>query len=78
MGERGPEKGHAFGAAAVAKCLKNADFPMSKKDIMSKYGNCEVEWRKGETRTLQECLGDIPEESFNSPVELEKAIKENM
>jgi hypothetical protein len=76
MGERGPEPGHAYGAAAIARCLEGADFPISKKDILSKYGNCQVEFKKGETMKLRDVLTDVDENEFNSPVDLEKAIKD--
>ncbi len=78
MGERGPEKGHAYGAAAISKCLHGAHFPISKRDIISKYGSCKVEFRKGETMNLKKVFEDIPDETFYSPVDVEKAISENM
>lgn len=76
MGERGPE--HAYGAAAIAKCLRGANFPISKDEILSNYGSCQVEFTKGETMTLSDVLENVGEETFNSPVDLEKAIKNQM
>jgi len=78
MGERGPEPGHAYGAAAIARCLEGADFPMSKQDLIYQYGNCKVEFTKGHTQKLSDILNEVTDETFNSPVDLEKAIKENM
>jgi hypothetical protein len=78
MGERGPEPGHAYGAAAIARCLQGADFPMSKQELLSQYGNCEVEFTKGHSQKLSDVLEDVTDETFNSPVDLEKAIKEIM
>jgi len=75
MGERGPEPGHAYGAAAVSMAIKGVDFPISKRDLISQYGDKEVEITKGNLQRLSDLLSDIPEESFNSPVDLEKAIK---
>ncbi|OGI21866.1 MAG: hypothetical protein A2287_07200 [Candidatus Melainabacteria bacterium RIFOXYA12_FULL_32_12] len=74
MGERGPEPGHAYGAAAVTMAIKGADFPMSKEDLISKYGDKEVEITKGNPQKLRDVLNNIPSETFNSPVELEKAV----
>lgn len=68
----------AYGAAAVTKCIHGADFPISKRDIISKYGSCEVEWTKGNPQKLSDILDDVPDESFNSPIDLEKALKETM
>lgn len=76
MGERGP--GHAYGAAAIVKCIQGTHFPISKNDIVSQYGNCTVEFKKGETMKLSDLLSDVSEETFNSPVDLEKALKNKM
>lgn len=78
MGERGPEPGHAYGAAAIASIFKDADFPMSKNDIMSQYGDREVEYKKGNPVKISELLNKIPNETFNSPAELEHAVHEEM
>jgi len=78
MGERGPEPGHAYGAAAISKCLHGAHFPISRHEIIQQYGSCKVEFRKGQTMSLKDVFEDVPDETFNSPVEIEKAISENM
>lgn len=78
MGERGPQPGHAFGAAAVANVFKNADFPLSKKDIMEKYGNKEIEYTKGNTIKVKDILNNISDETFNSPADLEHAFHEEL
>jgi len=77
-GKRGPEKGHAFGAAAVAQIFKDADFPLSKQDIMKMYGDREIEYTKGEKIKVSDVLGDIPNETFNSPADLEHAFHEKL
>jgi hypothetical protein len=78
MGERGPEPGHAYGAAAVSMAIKGVDFPISKQDLISQYGNKEVEITKGNPQRLSDILESVPDESFNSPVDLEKAIKDKI
>ena len=78
MGERGPEPGHAYGAAAVTMALKGADFPMSKMDLIDQYGDKEIEITKGNPVKLREVLSDVGNETFNSPVDLEKAIKDKI
>ena len=78
MGERGPEPGHAYGAAAVASIFKNASFPMSKQDIMQRYGDKEIEYTKGNPVRVKEVLGNIPSETFNSPADLEHAFHEKL
>lgn len=74
MGERGPEPGHAYGAAAITNAISGANFPMSKNDLISKYGDKNVEITKGNPQKLRDILDNVPEETFNSPVDLEKAV----
>lgn len=76
MGERGPE--HAYGAAAVAKMLHGEHFPITKQDLLSKHGNHDIEWRKGETLKMRDLLENVSQEEFNSPIDVEKAISENL
>jgi len=78
MGERGPKPGRAYGAAAVASVFKNADFPLSKQDIMECFGDKEVEYTKGNPIKIKEILGKIPNETFNSPADLEHAFHEKL
>jgi hypothetical protein len=78
MGERGPKPGNAYGAAAVASVFKNADFPISKHDIIECFGDREVEYKKGNPVKVKEILGNIPDETFNSPADLEHAFHERL
>ena len=71
----GQESKHVFGAAAIAKCLKDVDFPISRKDLISQYGNCQIDIEKGETMKLKDVLDYVEEGTFDSPADLEKAIK---
>jgi hypothetical protein len=74
MGERGPEPGHAYGAAAISMAIKGTDFPVSKQDLISRYGDKQVEITKGNPQKLRDILNEVPDETFNSPVDLEKAL----
>lgn len=74
MGERGPKKGCAYGAASVTQVLQGTDFPMSKRDIINRYGNREIQWTKDNPQKLKDVLSCIPDETFNSPADLEHAI----
>jgi hypothetical protein len=78
MGERGPKPGRAYGAAAVASVFKNANFPMTKNDIMNCYGDREVEYTKGNPLKIKDILGGITSETFNSPADLEHAFHEKL
>ena len=66
---------HVYGAAAIAQCLKDVDFPISKNQLVRRYGNCVVEIEKGETMKLKEVLDYVPKGTFNSPVDIEKSLK---
>ena len=74
MGERGPEPGHAYGAAAIAMAIKGVDFPCSKQDLIQKYGDKEVEVKKGQPEKLRDILDEVPDETFNTARDLEKAV----
>lgn len=78
MGERGPEPGHAYGAAAITMAIKGANFPISKRDLLSRYGDKEVEIRKGNPQRLSDIFNNIPDETFNSPRDIEKAVADNI
>jgi membrane peptidoglycan carboxypeptidase len=57
--------------------IKGADFPCSKQQLMQKYGDKQVEITKGNPQKLRDILQGIPDETFNSPVDLEKAVADN-
>lgn len=78
MGERGPKPGKAYGAAAVASIFKNISFPLSKYDIIQQFGEKEVEYTKGNPVKIKEILGNIPNETFHSPADLEHAFHEQL
>lgn len=78
MGERGPMPGHAYGAAAITRALHGVDFPKTKKEILHEYGDKDIEFRKGEHKKLREVIKDLPDETFNSPADLEHSIHEKM
>lgn len=76
MGKRGPEPGHAYGAAAIGKAIAGANFPMSKHDLISKYGDKQVELTKGNPQKLKNVLGKATNETFNSAADVEHAFHE--
>ena len=68
----------AYGATAIAQAFKGADFPMTKDDIMQKYGDREIEYHKGKKEKVHDVLENIPDEKYNSTVELEQAFHETL
>ena len=75
MKKREPKSEPVYGAAAIALCLKDVDFPISKKELISQYGSCEIEIEKGETMKLKDVLDYVEDGTYDSPVDLEKALK---
>ena len=66
------------GAAAVSMAIKGADFPISKQNLIQQYGDKEVEITKGNPQKLRSILMELPDETFNSPVDLEKAVADKI
>ncbi|OGH99904.1 MAG: hypothetical protein A2104_08240 [Candidatus Melainabacteria bacterium GWF2_32_7] len=66
----------AYGAVAIAKAFKGADFPLSKQEIMERYGKKEVEYYRGQPKKISDLLANIPDETFNSTVDVEHAFRE--
>lgn len=74
---RGPDKGEAYGVAAVTQSLSGIDFPASKQDILEKVkGNEEIHWTKEKTVNLRELLDEIEMERFETMNELVEAISQ--
>lgn len=78
MGARGPKPGRAYGAAAVAKIFKDVSFPLSKHDIMQRYGEKDIEYTKGSHVKLKQVLWDVQDDTFKSPADLEHALHEEL
>jgi hypothetical protein len=74
----GPEKGSAYGAASVAHALHGVDFPITKNNIMKKYGDRLIEFKKGEKTRLKDVLNGIEGDEFNSLADLEHALHEKL
>lgn len=59
---RGPEPGEAYGVAGLTQKLHGVHFPVSKDELLRKYGNEKFQWTKGgKTYTLKDCLEDLPD-----------------
>lgn len=73
-GKPGPEQGHAYGIASVSNALGGCDFPMTKEDLIDKYGGRQIEWTKGNPQALKEVLKDAPEDQFGSMADVVSAV----
>ncbi|RCJ27070.1 hypothetical protein A6770_02600 [Nostoc minutum NIES-26] len=73
----GPEKGEAYGAAAVTQALEGLDFPATKQDIFRHIqGREQIDWTKEKTVNLRELLEQTGREWFENMRELLDAIGE--
>jgi|GEM_PF-2995347 len=63
-------KGTAYGAASLTRVLNGIGFPVTKEQIINRYGDKEVQYSKGNLRTLKEIVAKCSKETFNSMSEL--------
>lgn len=60
---RGPSPGEAYGVAGLTQKMQGITFPISKQEILDRWGDEKFQWAKeGQTLTLRDCLQDLPEE----------------
>jgi hypothetical protein len=64
------QKGTAYGAASLTRVLNGIGFPVTKEEIILRYGHKEVQYSKGNLRTLKEIIDKCSKQSFTSMSEL--------
>ena len=57
-------KSIAYGAASLTRVLHGVDFPITKNQIIEKYGDKEVNYSKGNTKTMREIVSKCVDETF--------------
>lgn len=62
----GPEKGEAYGIAALTQALSGIDFPASKEEIIEQDGNKQFQPEKGQTMTVRDALQNCSMSQFNT------------
>ncbi|CAD5982589.1 hypothetical protein PCC9214_05009 [Planktothrix tepida] len=78
-GHRGPDKGEAYGVAAVTQALSGIDFPASKEDVLQQaQGHEEIQWTKEQTVDLRSILEQAGQDQFDSMPELVEAISQSV
>ncbi|WP_341528508.1 DUF5785 family protein [Nostoc sp. UHCC 0302] len=76
---RGPDKGEAYGVAAVTQALAGVDFPATKEEILSTAGtDGEIQWTKDKTVDLTSLLQEIDQDEFENMPELVEAISQKV
>jgi hypothetical protein len=70
----GPKEGQAYGIASVSNALGGCDFPMTKHDLINKYGDKQIEWTKGNLEPLKDVLKGANEQEFDSMADVVSAV----
>ena len=73
-GKPGPKQGQAYGIASVSNALSGVDFPMSKNDLISSYGDKQIEWTKGHHESLKSVLTCSDSGAFDSMADVVSAV----
>ena len=73
----GPEKGEAYGMAAVTKALQGMDFPATKADLMRRAGDQRISWTKGGQKVkLADLISQAPADNFPSMAQVVSAVSD--
>ncbi|MBD2691982.1 DUF2795 domain-containing protein [Anabaena catenula] len=74
---RGPDKGEAYGVAAVTQALSGIDFPATREEILQQArGHEEIHWTKDKTIDLSSLLDQTGQDRFESMPELVEVISQ--
>jgi hypothetical protein len=75
---RGPQAGEAFGVAGLTQKLHGISFPISKQELIDRFGNERFQWSKnGETMNLRDCLHGLPNE-IQSVTQITQAVSDTV
>lgn len=66
-------KGVAYGAASLTRVLNGVCFPITRDEIIAKYGDREVQYSKGNLKTMKEIVSKCNNDSFYTMSELVEA-----
>ena len=72
----GPDKGEAYGVAAVTQALAGIDFPAKKSDLLAQAGHKKIEYHKGHPVELRRLIHDFPNEEFPTMAEVVEAVSD--
>ncbi|MBW4643103.1 MAG: DUF2795 domain-containing protein [Goleter apudmare HA4340-LM2] len=74
----GPDKGEAYGVAAVTQALSGVDFPASKQEILQQAkGHEQIHWTKDKSIDLRSLLDQTGQDRFDSMTELVEVISQS-
>lgn len=74
---RGPRQGEAYGAAALTVAMRDVHFPITKQELLRRFGNHEFQWTKeGRRERIADLLNRIPRDRFENLTEITSAISD--
>jgi hypothetical protein len=65
---------NSHGVKALGAIFKYVNFPISKQEIIQKYGDREIEYTSGETMKVKDIFTDYPKDKFDTLSDLEFAF----
>lgn len=76
---RSPDKGEAYGVAAVTQALAGIDFPASREEILQQAKDSEqIHWTKDRTIDLRSLLEQTGRDRFESMSEVVELVSQNV
>lgn len=67
------KKGTVYGAASLTRVLNGVDFPITKDEIINKYGHKEVSYSKGNLKLMKDIVQKCTQQEFYTMSELVEA-----
>lgn len=72
----GPAKGTAYGIAAITQALEGIDFPVTKRDLLKRVGDRQIEYRKDQPISLRKVISDLEAEEFPSMANIVEGVSD--
>ena len=66
-------KGIVYGAASLTRVLNGVDFPITKEQIIDRYGHKEVNYSKGNLKLMKDIVQKCTQYEFYTMSELVEA-----
>lgn len=71
----GPEKGEAYGMAAVTQAFQGTAFPATKEELIRRAGDHQISWTKGGPKLrLADLVRQAPTDNFPSMANVVSAV----
>lgn len=68
------QDGQVFGVASVTNLLEGVSFPVSKQELIQRFGRQEVHWTQDTSESFENLIKGVPDETFYSASDVVSAI----